>query len=105
MTNLEIAINSIKDRIEDCKNNGNLFYINTVGINGENIQHISHECNGSFLLHETYHITLPSGEKIDIDYESKDRCNSFQIQPDRSCITVSCTNSSLNFSDAWDERY
>ena len=38
------------------------------------------------------------------DYQSKDKCRTFQINPDRSYVDVKCSDSTMDFVDAWDEN-
>ena len=52
---------------------------------------------GADLLHREYKIILADGESIHIDYHSKDKCRVFQINPDRSVISVKCSQPELNF--------
>lgn len=59
---------------------------------------------GADLLHREYDVNLENGESIHIDYHSKDKCRTFQVNPDRSVIKVECSDPSYDFSDAWDEK-
>lgn len=95
-------INLIKARVLECERNGDMFslpYLENVEIKEEMLPNES-----ATLYHYGYKITLPDGRFIDIDYQSKDKCRSFQNNPDRSYIMVKCSDSSYDFSDAWDEK-
>ena len=59
--------------------------------------------HGSVLYSEEYKIEFDNGDWIHIEYESKDKMRTFQVNPDRSVIGVTCSDPSLVFSDAWDE--
>lgn len=56
------------------------------------------------LFHREYKINLADGEFIHIDYHSKDKCRSFQVNPDRSVIFVKCSRPELDFGTSWDEK-
>lgn len=54
---------------------------------------------------DEFKINFPDGEYIHIDYHSKDKCRTFQINPDRSVILVKCSLPELDFTCSWDEKY
>lgn len=56
---------------------------------------------GADLVHFGYDILLPNDECVHIDYHSKDKCRVFQIEPNRSIITLNCSDPKFVFSDSW----
>lgn len=56
---------------------------------------------GFLLYRYEYTIEFINGGWIHVEYVSKDMCRSFQVRPDRSVIEVTCSDSSLNFTNAW----
>lgn len=99
---MDKIIKIIKDRIAECEKSGNMFnlpYIEGIKVT---VQDLPNE--GFDLFHQEYNLVLPDGSTIDIDYRSKDKCRTFQMNPDRSVISVKCSNSEFDFCDAWDER-
>lgn len=97
-------IEIIKAEVAECEKTGDMFKLPELSIEGVKVNHESLKGNGSTLYHDTYHIELPDGDCVDIDYQSKDKCRSFSVKPDRSYIVVKCGNSAFDFSDAWDEN-
>ena len=59
---------------------------------------------GSALYRNEYLVEFTDGGWIRIEYASKDQCRSYQVRPDRSVIEITCSDSSLNFSNAWEEN-
>ena len=84
------AIQIIKEQILQCERDGEMFDLPN---------------EGADLLHREYKINFPDGEYIHIDYHSKDKCRTFQINPDRSVILVKCSLPELDFTCSWDEKY
>lgn len=99
---MEEIIKKIKDKIEQCKQAGDMFNLPALP---DDIVVVKNELGShGALYHDEYHIVLPDGKTIDIDYRSKDKCKSYVVRPDRSYITVKCSDAVYNFSDAWDEN-
>lgn len=98
-------IELIKNRIAECEAKGDMFRLPSIGREDVKVKVTEIESHGSVLCGDEYHITLANGDWIHIVSESKDKMRTFQNNPDRSVITVTCSDSSLNFSDAWDERF
>ena len=95
-------IEKIRAEVEKCKETGNLFTMPHM----DEVEFIETKCpsGGGTLLHIEYDITLPDGGTINIDYQSKDKCRTFQMRPDRSYIEVKCSDDQYNFRDGWDEK-
>lgn len=93
----------IKQKIADCEKKGNMFNMPAVDRKDVQVSKKDLESTGSSLYHCEYNVKFENGDWIHIDYQSKDKCRTFQINPDRSLIEVTCSDPSLNFSDAWDE--
>lgn len=100
---MEEVIEKIKEKIAVCKHTGDMF--NLPSLPDSIVVMKTDVCShGATLYHDEYHLVLPNGETIDVDYQSKDKCKSFVVRPDRSYIEVKCSDSTYDFSDAWDEN-
>lgn len=99
-----LIIEKIKAEVAECEKTGDMFKLPVLDVDGVKVTHESLKGNGSTLYHDTYHIELPDGDSVDIDYQSKDKCRSFSVKPDRSYIVIKCSDPSFDFSDAWDEK-
>ena len=103
-TNTDIyeTINIIKEQISKCEQSCEMFDLPNI----KNVKVVVNDLpnEGADLLHREYKIDFPDGEYIHIDYHSKDKCRTFQINPDRSVISVKCSQPELNFEDSWDEK-
>lgn len=99
---MEKIIDIIKARIEECKETGEMFSLPR--IDGGRVIDRELPCDGTTLLHTEYEIAAPDGGTITIDYQSKDKCRSFQVNPDRSYIEVKCSDPQYDFTDSWDEN-
>lgn len=93
---------TIKSQIALCKQTGNMFIL-PEKINAE-VERNDLPNEGAHLVHKEYKIYLTNGDWFHIDYHSKDKCHSFQINPDRSTISVKSSVSDLDFSISWDEN-
>ena len=101
--NMEEIIKKIKEEIESCKQEGNMFCLPVLP-DDICVTKTDVGSHGSTLYHDEYHITSQDGKMIEVDYQSKDKCKSFVVRPDRSYIKVKCSDSTYDFSDAWDEK-
>lgn len=97
-------IDLIKQTIARCERNGDMFIMPSIDRDDVRIKEIELAPSGSSLYHCEYQIDFDDGNWIQIDYASKDRMRTFQINPDRSEIEVKCSDPLLNFSKWWDER-
>ena len=98
------VIEKIKEKIADCERKGDMFHMPSIDRKDVHITETELEPSGSALYRCEYKIEFSNGDWIHIDYASKDKCRTFQVNPDRSVIAVQCSDSSLDFSDGWDER-
>ena len=72
------------------------------------INHSEIEPTGSILTGNEWHISS-GDESLDIEYVSKDKCRTFQVNPDRSVIAIKgriykdekLTN--VDYTNGWDE--
>lgn len=103
MMNRVIAI--IKKSVVECKKNGDMFNMPSLNRDDVKITEKELEPQGSYLYRYEYHVDFANGDWIHIEYASKDKSRPFQINPDRSVIEVTCSDASLSFSDAWDEKF
>lgn len=101
--NINTAINIIKGEISQCEQTGEMFDLPEIENAYVKMNELPHE--GADLLHREYCINLLDGDTIHIDYHSKDKSRVFQINPDRSVISVKCSRSEFDFRTAWDEKY
>lgn len=100
---MDEILSAIKAKIEECKKSGDTFTMPTIDRDGVAVERNKLEPSGSVLFHEEYKIILPDGAWITIDSQSKDKCRTFQINPDRSYVIVKCSDPSKDFADGWDE--
>lgn len=98
------VIATIKRSISECKKKGYMFNMPSLNRDDVKITAKELESKGSSLYRYEYQIDFASGDWIHIEYASKDKSRPFQNNPDRSIIEVTCSDSSLNFIDAWDEK-
>lgn len=101
--NINEAITAIKNKVAECEQTGEMFDLpqitNAIIVEND----VPNE--GADVLHKQYEISFPNSDRIYIDYHSKDKCRTFQINPDRSVIYVKCSYPELDFGTAWDEKY
>lgn len=98
------VIDIIKQAIAECERDGDMFHMPTLNRNDVSVTKNELEPKGASLYRYEYRIDFTDGGWIHIEYASKDMCRSFQVRPDRSVIEVTCSDSSLNFTDAWNEN-
>lgn len=98
------VIELIKQRISECKKSGDMFNLPSFNRDDVKVKTIEHETGGNVLYSCEYQILFSDGSWINIETQSKDKCRTFQINPDRSSVIVTCSDSSLNFTDSWDEN-
>lgn len=91
----------IKERIEECKRSGDMFTMPI--IEGAVVNECEGEVGGSIMAHIVFTVCLPDGRSVVVDCKSKDRSHAYRIELDRSCVTVTCSDHSNDFSDSWDE--
>lgn len=102
--NMKQVIELIKQKIAECEKNGDMFSMPSIDRSDVEVNKTELEPQGSSLYRKEYNVKFADGGWIHIEYASKDRCRSFQVRPDRSVIEVTCSDSTLNFSDGWDEN-
>lgn len=98
------VINIIKQKIAECEMKGDMFDMPTLNRDDVTVTKNELEPKGASLYRYEYRMDFTGGGWIHIEYASKDMCRSFQVRPDRSVIEVTCSDSSLNFTDSWDEN-
>ena len=98
------VIEQIKAAVAKCEAEGKMFHLPSLNRADVTVTHNDMGSHGSVLTSDEYLIEFDNGGWIRIIYESKDKDRTFQINPDRSIITVTCSDSSLNFTDGWDEK-
>ena len=98
-------IELIKNKIAECEAKGDMFRLPSIDREDVKVTVTDIDAHGSTLCGDEYNITLANGDWIHIVTESKDKMRTFQTNPDRSVITVICSDPSFNFTDAWDERF
>lgn len=98
------VIELIKAKINECKTQGDTFGMPIIDRDDVHVERKDLETGGGTLLHKEYNVNLDGGEWITVDYQSKDKCRTFQINPDRSYVDVKCSDPTMDFIDAWDEK-
>lgn len=101
---MEQILQAIKAKIEECKRKGDTFSMPTLDREDVVIDRRNLDPTGSILFHEEYDIRFQDDKWISIDSQSRDKCRTFQINPDRSYVTVRCSDSSKDFVDSWNEN-
>lgn len=101
--NIHTAINIIKREISQCEQTGEIFDLPEIENANVKMNELPNE--GADLLHREYSIDFQDGDSIHIDYHSKDKSRVFQMNPDRSVISVKCSRPEYDFRTAWDEKY
>lgn len=95
-------IDAIRAKVEECKETADMFFM--PHIDGVKVIERDLPNGGGTLYHKEYKIALDDGGTITIDYRSKDKCRTFQLNPDRSYIEVTCSDPQYDFKDSWDEN-
>lgn len=101
--NIHTAINIIKREISQCEQTGETFDLPEIENANVKMNELPNE--GADLLHREYSIDFLDGDSIHIDYHSKDKSRVFQMNPDRSVISIKCSRPEYDFRTAWDEKY
>ena len=82
---MEKVFKDIVDKTKKCEENKDMFSL--PHIENYNIAEKDNETNGAILLSRTYTVGDET-ENITVDYESKDKCRTFQINPDRNIVKI-----------------
>lgn len=98
------VIEQIKAAIAKCEAEGKMFSLPLLNRTDVKVDRKDTGSHGSVLTSDEYCIAFDNGDWIKIIYESKDKDRTFQINPDRSVISVTCSDPSLDFTYGWDER-
>jgi hypothetical protein len=73
-----------------------------------NINEEDYSSGGATLYGKRYEISNEQG-KIIVTYESKDKCKTFQVNPDMNIVTVkhydSAGNIVSNYSQSWEDKF
>lgn len=105
--NIKHFFEQIKLSALECAQNREMFSIPSMP-KDVNCETIEIEPNGSILWGEDYKITFPTGEYIIGEARSKDKCRTFQVNPDRSMVSFVAYNADGieigRYADAWDEN-
>ena len=101
---MEAIFELIKERIAACAKKGSMFTL-PLEVEQYITYHEDVESTGSILTGDTWR--LEKGEKwLEIEYSSKDKCRVFQVNPDRSYISIRGNiPQEVSYSDSWDEKY
>lgn len=101
---MKAILELIKERIAICAKNGDMFDLPL-----EVEQYVTHHediKSTSLILKEDLWRLEKGGEWIEIEYCSKDKCRVFQVNPDRSYISIKgYVLQDISFSTSWDEKY
>ncbi len=94
----------IVDKTKKCEENQDMFSL--PHIDNYKIVEIENKTGGATLLSRTYIIGNET-ENITVDYESKDKCRTFQVNPDRNIVIISWKKEGEvidSFNTAWDDK-
>lgn len=106
---MKTLYDAILTRIEECEQKRRMFIMPNVDASQYKIQHTEIPSTGSVITSDEWTISKGS-ESLHIRYESKDKCRTFQVKPDRSVIVIKGqimygdTLKSINYSYGWDEQ-
>lgn len=100
---MEKIFDIIKERACLCEKNGNMFTLPEEA-KPYVVKHEEIEPTGSILTGDFWR--LEKGENwLEIEYMSKDKCRTFQINPDRSILVIKgAVPQKISLSFGWDER-
>lgn len=102
---MEKIFEEIIAKVLDCENKKDMFSLPT--LSDCQITETDNPTNGSVLCSTSYNI-LKGTDRIEILYESKDKCRTFQLNPDRSYISMQLYINGAQtkaYSNSWDEKY
>ena len=105
---MDSILNKIIKKVKVCENEGKMFVLPSFSDTLVVINHSEIEPTGSILTGDEWHISK-GNEYLDIKYASKDQCRTFQVNPDRSVITIKGriykdeTLTDVDYSNVWDE--
>lgn len=99
---MDSVIAAIKARIEECKAKCKMFTMPM--IEDCTIEEREGQTSGSTPVHTEFVLRLLDGRFIQVDYQSKDKSQTFRVVPDMSCIKVECSDHSKDFTDSWEEH-
>lgn len=101
---MKAILELIKERIAICAKNGDMFDLPL-----EVEQYVTHHediKSTNLILKGDLWRLEKGGEWIEIEYCSKDKCRVFQVNPDRSYISIKgYVLQDISFSTSWDEKY
>lgn len=102
---MEKIFNDIISAVENCEENRDMFSLPTIG----DCQVTETENPTSALVLYSVSYDIKKGDdRIEILYESKDKCRTFQVNPDRSSITMKLYINDVEtktYSNSWDEKH
>jgi len=99
------VFDDIIETIKNCEANCCMFNLPNIG-NHEFVKK-EHEAKGSILFSISYIIGNET-ENINIDYESRDKCRTFQVEPDLNIISVVWMKNGLvvdKLHSSWDDKF
>ena len=105
---METIFDKIKKKVETCEKEGRMFTLPYFSDTSVVINHSEIDPTGSIITGDKWHISKDI-EYLNIEYVSKDKCRTFQVNPDRSVITIKgCINiggilTNVDYSNGWDE--
>lgn len=98
--------NKIVDHTEQCSNVKESFTLPSFP--DCNITESEYSSGGATLYGKSYEISNGKG-KIVVTYESKDKCRTFQVNPDLNIVTVNQYDFTgklvSNFSQSWEDKF
>lgn len=94
----------IVTKTKECEANKESFYLPS--IQDYEVKQTDNETEGAVLVSVSFFIS-DGDENITVDYESKDKCRTFQINPDRNYVTIKWVKSGKtmdSYNAVWDDK-
>jgi hypothetical protein len=101
---MEKVFQDIVNETKKCGENQDMFRL--PHIENYKIVENDNETNGATLLSRTY-VVGNETENITVNYESKDKCRTFQVNPDRNIVKITWRKDGKiidTFNTAWDDK-
>lgn len=97
-------IDQIKQGIEQCKSTGEMMPMPNFNGEGFSVKEFRLKPTGTILYRRRYKVNYDNGDWIQIEYSSKCSNSKTAASPRYSEVKVTCSDSSQNFTDGWDEN-
>lgn len=100
---MEEILEIIKEKANLCEKEQKMFVL-PIEAELYIVKHEEIQPSGSILIGDFWRLEKDD-EWLEVKYISKDKCRTFQINPDRSCLTINgVISKKIFYSNAWDEN-